>query len=112
MEHAVVRIFDVFEHAEEARAALLADGFDPAEISFSIANDEAGPVEGNFTVGNLPVESDRHTYDRNYAKPNQTAQCLFTVAASDAVQAGRADAILARFGARAIGDPASRRSGP
>ena len=109
MVHAVVRIFDVFERAQKAREALLAEGFGAADINVSIANDEAGPVEGNFTVGNLPVESDRHTYDRNYAKPHQTAQCLFTVAAVDAVQAARADAILARFGARAVGDPASRR---
>ncbi len=112
MEHAVVRIFDVFERAQKAREALLTEGFGAAEIVLSIANDEAGPVEGNFTVGNLPVESDRHTYDRNYANPNQTAQCLFTVAASDAAQAARADAVLARFGGRPIGDPASRRSVP
>ncbi len=110
MEHAVVRIFDVFERAQKARDTLLAEGFAAAELILSIANDEAGPVEGNFTVGNLPVESDRHTYERNYARTNQTAQCLFTVAASDAVQAARADA--ARFGGRAIGDPASRLSGP
>jgi len=102
MEHAIVRIFDVFESAQHAREALLAEGFGPDEINVSVANDEAGPVEGNFTVGNSPIEGDDHTYDRNYAKTNQTAQCLVTVAAADAVQAARADAILVRFGARSI----------
>lgn len=102
MEHAVVRIFDVFERAQRAREALLAEGYDPGEITVSVANDEAGPVEGNFTVGNSPVESDGHTYDRNYAQTNQTAQCLVTVAAPNASRAGQADAILARFGARKV----------
>lgn len=102
MEHAVVRIFDVFEGAQQAREALLAGGFDPDEITVSVANDEAGPVEGNFTVGNSPIESDGHTYDRNYATTNQTAQCLVTVAAADAARAGHAHDILARFGARRV----------
>jgi hypothetical protein len=79
---------------------LLAEGFEADEIQISIANDEAGPVEGNFTVGNMPVESDSHTYDRNYARTNQTAQCIVTVAATDAQTAARADAVMARFGAR------------
>lgn len=100
MNHAVMRIFDVFEGAQGAREALLAEGFGADEIQVSVANDEAGPVEGNFTVGNMPVQSDSHTYDRNYAKPNQTAQCIVTVAAADAQAAARADAVMARFGAR------------
>lgn len=106
MEQPVVKIFDVFESAQQARAALLTEGFDPDQIDVSVANDEAGPVEGNFTVGNSPIESDGHTYDRNYAKTNQTAQCLMAVAVPDAATAARADAILARFGGRGIDDAA------
>jgi hypothetical protein len=102
MQNAVVRIFDVFERAQRARDALLNEGFDAGDILVSVANDEAGPVQGNFTVGNSPVESERHTYDRNYAKPRHSAQCIMTVAAADAVLAARADAILARYGARAV----------
>jgi hypothetical protein len=100
MNHAIVRIFDVYDHAQGARDALLAEGISPDLVSMSVANDEAGPVEGNFTVGNSPVESDYHTYDRNYAKPSQPNQCLVTVAATDAAVAARAATIMARFGAR------------
>ena len=107
MNHAIVRIFDVYDHAQSARDALLAEGFPPDGIMMSIANDEAGPVEGNFTVGNLPMESDRHTYDRNYAEVPKVAQCLVMVAADDEAAAAKAASILARFGARDA-DPAAR----
>ena len=107
-ESAVVRVFDAFERAEGAREALLANGFDADDILFSVANDEAGPVLGNFTVGNSPVESEGRTYDHNYAKPTQAAHCIMTVAAADAALAARADAILAQHGARPIDDPACK----
>ncbi|WP_426101250.1 hypothetical protein [Massilia sp. TSP1-1-2] len=110
MVNAVVRIFDAFERAQVAREALLAEGFEASDILVSVANDEAGPVHGNFTVGNSPVESDSHTYERNYANPARNVHCIMTVAAADAALAGRADAILAQHGARAIDDPASRAS--
>ena len=102
MQNAVARIFDGVERAQRAREALLAEGFKAADILVSVANDEAGPVRGNFTVGNSPSESEQHTYDRNYARPRHGAQCILTVAADDAALAARADAILARHGARAI----------
>lgn len=107
MNHAIVRIFDVYDHAQSARDALLAEGFAPDGVLMSIANDEAGPVEGNFTVGNLPMESDLHTYERNYAEAPNIAHCLITVAADDEVAAAKAAGILARFGARDA-DPAAR----
>lgn len=105
MENAIVRIFDGFEAAQQAREALLAEGFAADDVNVSVANDEAGPVEGNFTVGNSPVEDLSHTYDRNYAKPIQTAHCIMTVTAPDAALAVRAAAILAQHGARGIDDP-------
>lgn len=112
MQHAAMRIFDVLERAQTAREALLADGFDAADILVNIANDEGGPVESNFVVGNSPVESDDHTYERNYAASTQGAQCIVTVAAADAALAARADAILALHGARTIADPAAGAGGP
>lgn len=107
MNQPVVRIFDVFERAEQARQALLAEGFDAGGVSLHISDDEAGPVKGNFTVGNSPTESQHHTYQRNYASIGQVAQCILSVDAADAASAARADAILARFGARDT-DPARR----
>lgn len=109
MTEPLVRIFDALDCAQQAREALLAEGFDVGDITISIANDEAGPVAGNFTVGNTPVESPHHTYARNYAASEQLAQCIMTVATGDAALASRADAILARFGARHVQDPAAAR---
>ncbi len=107
IEHAIVRIFDVYEQAEQARRALLAEGFAADAVQMSIANDEAGPLEGNFTVGNSPVESPHHRYDNNYAHVRHAGQCLVTVAAADAAAASSAAAILGRFGARMV-DPGAR----
>ena len=44
MENAIVRIFDGFEAAQQAREALLAEGFAADDVNVSVANDEAGPV--------------------------------------------------------------------
>ncbi len=99
IEHAVMGVFDDFDKAEEARAALLADGFDAAALELKVHNDEAGPVEGNFYVGNTPSESEQHVYDSNYVAV-QRAQCMLVVDANDAATAARAGAIMAGFGAR------------
>ncbi|NHZ90497.1 hypothetical protein F2P45_15930 [Massilia sp. CCM 8733] len=99
-EHAVLGIFDDVDRAEEARAALLADGFDASALELKVHNDEAGPVEGNFYVGNTPSESEQHVYDSNDANPVQRAQCMLVVDANDAATAARACAIMAGFGAR------------
>lgn len=100
MNNAIVKIFDMVDHAQQARNALLSEGFDADEVTLSIANDEAGPVVGNFTVGNSPMESASHTYERNYADMGQGGHCLVTVEVADKMRASRAEMILARFGAR------------
>ncbi|MES2319114.1 MAG: hypothetical protein V4631_16680 [Pseudomonadota bacterium] len=102
MKRAIVRIFDQFEHAEQAREALLAEGFGADAVQVDIANDEAGAVKGNFSVGNGASQSERHTYQRNYARPHQPGHCIMRVVADDAGAADNAAAILGRFGARDI----------
>ncbi|MDQ1816706.1 hypothetical protein RBA41_25730 [Massilia sp. CCM 9210] len=100
INHAVLGVFDEFEKAEQAHAALLADGFGSDALELKVHNDEAGPVEGNFLVGNTPIESEEHVYERNYARPVQRGQCVLIVDAADPATAARASAILAGFGAR------------
>jgi hypothetical protein len=107
MTHAIVRIFDDYNHAQSARDALLAEGFAADRVTMSVANDEAGAVEGNFTVGNAQTGSGDHSYDRNYANAQQLSQCIVTVDAGDDEAAARAEGVLARFGARDA-DPAAR----
>ncbi|MDM5178042.1 hypothetical protein PO883_12655 [Massilia sp. DJPM01] len=64
INHAVMGVFDAFDTAQQARAALLADGFGADALELKVHDDEAGPVEGNFLVGNTPVESEEHVYER------------------------------------------------
>jgi hypothetical protein len=103
MHQAVVRVFDEFELAQQARQALLEQGFAAAAVDMRIANDEAGAVRSNFTVGNGPTDSTHHTDGGNDAKPALSGHCVMTVATADAAEAGRAVVILARFGARDVG---------
>ena len=100
MQHSIVRVFDVFDYAEHARDALIESGFTREAVVLSVRDDEAGPVEGNFTVGNNPMESEQHTYDRNYAETVQRSHCMITVQAADAEVAAHAVAILERCGGR------------
>lgn len=97
---AMIRVFDAYTQAEQARNALLAEGFTGERVQLVVRDDEAGPVEGNFTVGNEPIESQHHTYDRNYALPTQRGHCMLTVEESNPSLVALAEAILARFGAR------------
>ncbi len=98
--HAIIRAFDRFELASRAREALLDKGFSAESVLLDVRSDEAGPVEGNFAVGNSPVESDEHVYGTNYARAVERGHCLVTVHTADPATAARAAAILAGFGAR------------
>ena len=106
LKSGIIRVFDGVDVAEQARAALLAEGFDADAVELVSRADEAGPVEGSFTVGNTPMESDAHRYDDNY-RMAERAECLMTVQAGSAAMAERAAAVLARFGARDP-DPSAR----
>ena len=105
MDQLVVRVFDAFDQAEHARDLLFSQGFATEAIELSVREDEAGPTEGNFTVGNSSVGSIQHTYDTNYAHILFRGQCMVTVLARGTAQAAHACLILERFGGR---DPDSR----
>ncbi len=100
MSDAVIRILDDFAVAKLAREALLANGFGADQVELRIPDDEAGPVKGNFLVGNSSDQDPDHTYDRNYANIEQAGQCILTVMALSPATALRAAEILDRFGAR------------
>jgi len=46
----LLRVFDSFDVAEQARSALLAAGFNAEDVSMESTGDEAGPVQGNFAL--------------------------------------------------------------
>ncbi|MFL6709518.1 MAG: hypothetical protein ACJ8HI_15055 [Massilia sp.] len=113
MNHTVVRIFDNVEQAQHAREAMLAAGFGADAVSMSVTGDEAGAVAGNFYVGNPhvgnpPGAGGDDSYQRTYADPRPSSQCIVTVDTGDDDGAMvRAAGILEQFGARQS-DPALR----
>ena len=57
MSHTLIKVYDDFSAAQNAREQLLASGFSSSSVHLSSRDDEAGPVEGNFTVGNKIIST-------------------------------------------------------
>lgn len=110
----MIRIFDQYADAEAARDALLAAGYARDAVRVSVRDDEAGPVQGNFTVGNATeapggMGEGHHTYARNYENVAQRGLCMVEVEAVDGPQTAAASELMARYGGRdidALGPPA------
>lgn len=103
----MIRIFDQYADAEAARDALLAAGYARDAVRVSVRDDEAGPVEGNFTVGNVTdapggAGEASHTYARNYEHVAQRGLCMVVLDAAEGPDAAAAAALLDRFGGRDI----------
>jgi hypothetical protein len=107
----LIRIFDHFPDAEQARTRLLAEGFPPHAVQLDAGDDEAGPVQGNFTVGNRDTMTsrlerainalfggDNHMYRRNYGKTAFRGMVRLVVATRHADEQERAHAILQACG--------------
>jgi hypothetical protein len=109
MENVIVRTFVHQAAAEEARRELLALGIPADDVEVTVRIDEAGPVQGNFTVGDSPAVTGKTAYSHTFAPVAQddVRDCQITVTAGDAAQAERAAAILDRLGALDP-DPAHR----
>jgi hypothetical protein len=96
MANTVIRLYDNFDNAENARNALLSSGFSAEEVQLSANEDEAGAVQGNFYVGN--GNDDDESYDGNYAKPKYRSAYMLTVDARDEDRSKSAADILDQFG--------------
>lgn len=106
MAHELIRTYDRFDDAEAARQALLGSGFRPDAVHLSVSGDEAGPVEGNFVVGNgEPSAGGADAYDSNYADPVHRGIYRLIVDAESEAQDARARAVLDGRGAT---DPQAR----
>lgn len=98
----VLRMYDTLDHASMARAALLAAGFDADRVEIEPINSEAGPVAGNFTVGNGSDQSDHSgigdsgDYQDNFRSVRQGAIIKLTVAVEDDAGHARANDVLDR----------------
>lgn len=130
MSNTLIRIYDDLSVAQNAREQLLASGFPSSSVHLSSRDDEAGPVEGNFTVGNKdrdtsgatglfrsllgghddPTGSD-DVYTRKFANVVQRGMYMLTVDASNENEAARASDIMNQYGAAQRGqeNPGDRR---
>jgi len=116
------KIFRSLAEAESAQNALREAGFERDSLSLSSQADEAGPVEGNFVVGNgrddpalgsAPTpdsggESD-NPYQRNFSDQSAEGIFLLTLEAEEA-QHGHAIEIMSRCGAIDVDDLTAMRS--
>ena len=109
MTPGLLRTFESFDTAQQARDALLAAGLQASQLSLEATADEAGPVEGNFLVGNgrdagdetpdqpLPSGADP-IYQRNFQRTVDRGSYRLVVEVSDTKQRDAASQVLDRFG--------------
>jgi hypothetical protein len=98
MEKPLIYVFDDFNTAERVRDELLDWGFDRTGVELTVREDEAGPVQGNFTVGDCPRVTGSTDYKHTYAKVTQRGTCMLTITPLDPTQSQYAIALLARYG--------------
>jgi hypothetical protein len=99
MEPPLLYVFDDFDTAERIYEEFLSNGFDPAGVQLTVRDDEAGPVKGNFTVGDAVAEADKE-YGNAFAHPTDRGHVILTVTPIDPTQAQFAIALMARYGVR------------
>jgi hypothetical protein len=98
----VLRMYDTLDHAEMARNALLAAGYDADQVEIEAMNSEAGPVAGNFTVGNSSDHSDHSgigdsgDYGDNFKGVSHGAIIKLTVAVESDASHAQANEVLDR----------------
>lgn len=94
----LVRSFATLKSAEEARAAVLSLGVSADAAQLQVLQDEAGPVEGNFVVGNGRDSSDTSAYEANFANPVARGTCLLILITVPDDQRSKVEAALSEFG--------------
>jgi hypothetical protein len=103
MEQPLVYVFDDFDTAERIYEEFLSNGFDRDGVQLTVRDDEAGPVKGNFTVGDA-IPDDLKEYDDAFAHPRQRGHVILTVTPVDPSQAQFAIALMSRYGVKYPGD--------
>ena len=94
----LVRSFSTFEHAEAAKAAVLSLGVSADAAQLQMLQDEAGPVEGNFLVGNGRASPDSSAYESNFAHTVAHGSCLLVLSAVPNNQRSEIEAALNELG--------------
>jgi hypothetical protein len=108
MEQALIYVFDDFDTAQKARAELIQYGFDNDAVELRVSDDEAGPVQGNFTVGDSDHASPGTSYDSTYKNVAHRGNCMLMIAPSSPTHSQYAIALMARYG---VSVPGAAKSG-
>jgi hypothetical protein len=107
----LVRSFATLEHAEAARTAVLSFGVSADAVQLQVLQDEAGPVEGNFVVGNGRAAPDSSAYEANFANTVARGSCLLMLLSIPENQRSNVEAALNEFGGVDTDAMANRGSG-
>ncbi|TFW34825.1 hypothetical protein [Massilia horti] len=98
MENTLIYVFDDCGLAERVREELIALEFRHEHVVLTVGDDEAGPVAGNFSVGNDPSVTGGTDYQEAYANPKERGTCTLTITPLDATQSETAIRLLAHYG--------------
>jgi hypothetical protein len=112
MPNTLVRVYNRFSDAENARNALVSSGFSPEAIHLESTIDEAGPVQGNFVLESKDSDNDNDDspFDSLFGRddPNEghgrtgvawRGGYIMTIDAADETQIARASDIVKQHGA-------------
>lgn len=104
----LVRSFDNLDAATQARQAVIDAGVDPELVQTHVIQDEAGPVEGNFLIGNgrtahggepsAVLAGPDVPYESNFEHVVTRGVHMVMVHAADPALRERVQAILAQLG--------------
>lgn len=105
---ALIRSFDTFDAAQAARQALVQAGVPPGQLELRVIDDEAGPVQGNFVIGNGITTEGRPPqgvlaggevpYEPNFARLVNRGVHLLLVHPGDGIDQDHAEQVLAQQG--------------
>jgi hypothetical protein len=102
-------VYHSFDAAERARSALLDAGFASRDIELEVPADEAGPVAGNFVLGNGRATARGATdptayrpYEENFRHVADAAATVLSIELADARRRDEAARIATGFGGREL----------
>ena len=111
MEPALIYVFDDFDMAQKARGELIQYGFGNDAVERRISDDEAGPVQGNFTVGDSCHATPGSDYASTFGTVAHRGNCMLMIAPSSPTHSQYAIALMPRYGITYPADPAAPPAG-
>jgi len=118
MADTLLRVFDSFDVAERARAALLAAGFSADDVVMESTGDEAGPVQGNFALDlthkDTPTRGSANRQSNNSELRTVVHRntCILQVAVANESDGARAAGILDHYAASDVSKSSDSRHKP